>query len=471
MVAMRSVASIMFLVATTGACGDSTVHHLADGGADASARDAAPVDGPSLADAAAPDAAIDGPISIVVTVGGQPSAGATVYFQGADSSLVAEQHTGSDGGATQIMAPGGFVSVVDPTALGVDTFAGVKPGDVLHVDLQVPPPQDSITFTLSVPSDGAAVFYELATSCGTADLSTDNDGPTQVTLAGCGGVADMMVSTADDNALPLDTLYVPGVAVADGSAIALTGSYHPSAAQTVVDIDVPPGVTDVNTQHTLFGPHGALATSPVSVFQHDDVNVFDYTQPSDPTITSAFEQVLFGGTFEQPSVQAVADWGAADTATEVTEIGEQRVPDFAAVPVFDVIAQQLQWQLVDGGSGGTVDVVYADLAFDRGGTTWSWQLVAPGSAAGALAFPQLPTDVFAFDGAAGDGISVVSVEVGHVPGGYDAVRARGLDADFDVQLAGTTPSGHLVLSYSGRLSFRPSVRAGQRVTRRDAPIM
>src|SRR5579883_1406925 len=125
------------------ACSNSPfAHQLGDGGADAPVvRDSRAIDTPL-------DAPSPGAVTIAVTLQGQPASGATVYFQNADSSLVAEMQTGSDGWATQDMLPGGFVTLIEPqpvvtgAALGtagvpagqvIDTFAGVKPGDVLVV--------------------------------------------------------------------------------------------------------------------------------------------------------------------------------------------------------------------------------------------------------------------------------------------------------------------------------------------------
>jgi hypothetical protein len=142
---------------------------------------------------AKPDGPSEGAVTIAVTLDGSAAPGATVYFQNANSTLVAEALTGSDGTATQVMEPGGFVTLIEPQAavtnppdlIGtpivpnnqqVDTFADVKPGDVLHVDIDDETVATSITFQLTVPTDGSATTYDVFASCGFASFEATEVG-------------------------------------------------------------------------------------------------------------------------------------------------------------------------------------------------------------------------------------------------------------------------------------------------------
>ena len=94
------------------------------------------------------DSAIDAaPLPVTVTITGNSGTavvGATVYFQNADSSLVAEATTDASGSASQLMAAGGYVTALIPQVedgfaasgfqqVQIETFAGVQPGDHLLI--------------------------------------------------------------------------------------------------------------------------------------------------------------------------------------------------------------------------------------------------------------------------------------------------------------------------------------------------
>src|SRR6266850_7919223 len=78
-------------------------------------------------------------VTIAVTDVGMPVANASVYFQNPDSSLVSGLTTDAHGTASALVADDGFVTVIEPgDASGISklvTFAGTRPGDVLHLDL------------------------------------------------------------------------------------------------------------------------------------------------------------------------------------------------------------------------------------------------------------------------------------------------------------------------------------------------
>src|SRR5437762_2059952 len=119
--------SLVALTALAACSGEDKARHL-DGGIDSMLPIDAPPDGPLQ------------PVTLSVTYNGAPQMNVRVYFQNADSSMVASTTTDATGTATAVMNPGGFVTAVDaiPAGAGVvagpdvlNTFAGVKPGDQL----------------------------------------------------------------------------------------------------------------------------------------------------------------------------------------------------------------------------------------------------------------------------------------------------------------------------------------------------
>jgi hypothetical protein len=469
------------------ACGGSKVHHLTDGGTDAAREiDARETDARDI------DASTQGAVTIVVTLDGSAAPGATVYFQNADSSLVAEATTGSDGTATQVMKAGGFVTLIEPQAVTVvtpppdvsspitpngqqvDTFADVEPGDVLHVDIGSVA-ETGATIQLTVPADGSAAEYSLTTTCGNAFFEATAVGSgsglgsgadvgsgsgsaavqqATVTLDSCDGVADMLLVSEDVDGNPLNELYAPSVPVTDGSAVTLTQSYTPMTNLVLVGINVPATVQSNGAFGGLFSPHGFLDFNDINEGGEGNVEVFDYILPPAPLV-SLEEEEFDGSGSAVLDDQVIGDWGSAAGGTTVFDATADRLPDYTAAPTFDIPSEQIQFG-VTGGSA-SVDGIITSVAFTRTTlgpddetitATWDWRIVAPGSEVGAVAFPTLPTDEFAWNGSDGDQTSVDGVELGHVTGGYDAARpvVFSLDFDFD-SLAETTPSGHVVEDY------------------------
>ncbi len=218
--AMRSVqiGSLLLL-----ACGGGSVHHLADGNPDT----------PAMADAAPPDAPPVGAVSVKVTSQGAPSASVPVYFQNDDSTLVMEAMTDASGTATAMMRAG-FVTVLEPQAVvtGVGpsvmitpsgqrlaTFAGVKPGDMLHDDLDVLTTEvdTGVTVTIDPDPNPAATSYTVHTTCsdGSVFISQGSGSGTgtlptvSATLANCSGTADIVVISSSVNGVLLDSFSWP----------------------------------------------------------------------------------------------------------------------------------------------------------------------------------------------------------------------------------------------------------------------
>ncbi|MEJ7601207.1 MAG: hypothetical protein WKG01_25105, partial [Kofleriaceae bacterium] len=238
---MRVCLGLLILCAS---CGDDPVGKLPD---------APPQDDAS-------DAATDGLVSLTVIESFAPRAGVKVYFQNADSTLVSATVTGTDGVASAIMEPGGFVTALDPFISlrqellenhTLRTFAGVKPGDQLKLERSSRDGAPGVDVSLSIPLDGRAFLYTLYTNCGSYDITNGGGsgsgsgspgGP--VTLYGCGPATDILIEVRDGNFQLVSSLHKLGVAISAGATIDLTAQAYVDAADATWTYSNLPADTD-----------------------------------------------------------------------------------------------------------------------------------------------------------------------------------------------------------------------------------
>src|SRR5262249_31045990 len=120
---------------------------------------------------------------------------------------------------------------------GLYTYAGVQPGDRLHLDLlpQAPDPGDPVSFPIVIPTDPdpRVTDYAIYSSCGSVTMDgtplfvAGDEAPMQANLHGCRGVADFVVIGNQNGLTPIDAFFVPDVAVAAGTSLRLSGTYAP----------------------------------------------------------------------------------------------------------------------------------------------------------------------------------------------------------------------------------------------------
>jgi hypothetical protein len=448
-------------------------------------------DGPgNLADAPPPPPIPDGPpapVKVTVTVQGLPGAGVTVHFQNADSSLVGTMTTDADGVASAVMAAGGFVTVIEPDPpitpeLGgvpqvdntLTTWAGVQPGDDLHLDLFKRGGEEGtlVTFDVVVPNDPNASRYQLFTSCGGADITPPPpqlaggvlgliavpNPPVQVTLFGCTqGLADMAVVTFDGKLQPLSSFYKADVAVAENAMVELDGTYAAIPSTSVAVSNVPAALGNLGFDHTLLSPRGFLFNT-FEQFQGSGTVTGDIRVPATTGATGVMAVIGFApnGAFSE---QTIVEWGPY-SATYALDWGAAAIKDYTSEPELDPATHKISWTL--GTTGGTGDVVLAAYSAFRGGGSpehfWTWRIAAPAGA--EVTYPTLPPgQPFDFNAMAGDSLGVDRVTTAKVPGGYAAARARVHDEGF---LAG--PSGRVSLVDIFRQVKRtaPAARHGRR---------
>jgi hypothetical protein len=455
-------------------CGNDNVHHLNDGGGDAPMG---PAD-------AAPDAApTPGLVSLTVTDGGSGVAGAVVYFLNADNSVVAEMMTDGSGVASATMAPGGSVTLLEPQPVvtgpppikspskhpdeaapppidnqNLITWEGVKPGDNLRDDLDpIQPDPAIITLTVTIPTDPntAATQYTLFGACvgGVGGLTPGS--AATLTLQGCGSATDFLVQTSDVNGNVLDFLFAPAVAIGDGSAVTLPGTYQTGVLQPFTLSDVPAEFSGAFIDQEMSTSLGVL---------YDDSADVDVTAGGGsgtialPVLgsgaTEATEIQLFDSGNNIFDQQELTSWGP-EGASFAADIGTTRLKNWVTSPQADSADDLVSWSLgKDGAQPDYVIALVRDLRPDAqagvGDDNWNWLTIAPGGADGTVVFPQLPTDVFDFNWRDTDDAFVEQTVAAVTPGGYDTARALiiddfGLVLDAPQSLAQLAPTGSVIV--------------------------
>jgi hypothetical protein len=370
-----------------------------------------------------------------------------VYFQNADSSLVLAALTDENGTVGATVAPGGFVTAVHPArgsdAMALTTFAGVAPGDRLHVDLAPIDTRTAVDVGVSVATYAGAAAYQVHTSCGEIDLgSAATIASTQ--LIGCDGVADVIVVASDDSATPLAAFYQPGVAIVDGQTIALAGTYRSFAPTPLAYRGVPARVSFLKIYRALATARGRLTDGTTGVMPASGAANATLDEPVAAGTTSlTVTDATPGGS--GLGEQLIYDWGPTPaTPGYALDVAAAQLPSYAAAPHYDATAGAVTWAEQPGAIAPDFARVRVRVTRDAIPTyqTWTWRVIAPRGAAATVAYPKLPVDGFDFNIAANDITAIEDVTNVALPGGYDAFRARGFD---DVATAITGSSGRMVV--------------------------
>ena len=404
----------LVLFAAVAACGNKDkVRHL-DGGSDTDdgSFDGGP-DGP--------------PVTLTVTYNGAPQMGVRVYFQNADSSLVASTMTDATGTASAAMNPGGFVTAVDavPPPIGttvsdvLSTFAGVKPGD--HLVLGRDDRGSETVINVIAPIDAAQpTMYSAYTPCGSNTLTA---GPMSATgpliLENCGATTDVLIVTTDGAGKVLHSIYKSGVDAT--MAIDLHAATYAAPMTRTYKYDNTP------TAPRTIGVHDAFARPQGGLFE-------GVTSPAlnngPPTMTTMSLPIVAGATDVVTTVdfppnvssfRTFIDWGAYSSMFHV-DFAAHLVPDIVAFPTYDVASHSASWTETAGTLQPDLIVLEIDAARPSDGRSWAWHVAAPHAT--TVALPTLPTDFYDFSIAATDSSRLVQLVSAKVPGGYDAVRAQ-----------------------------------------------
>lgn len=408
--------------------------------------DAGILDGPT-ADGDQTDAA-PAMVTVIVTSGGAPVSGVPVYFQNADGSEVASLSTAS-GVASAVMAPGGYATAIlggtQPSDSPlVTTFAGVKPGDTLR--LALPEPQASITFDLTFPANGSLGHYRIQTTCGGAEVFVEAGSTVTVpiNLFGCGATTDFLVASDNGDGGPVSAFLATGVAIADGMAVTVNGTYAPAPIRTQTYTNVDPSVSGLEVSRLLYTPRGRVWSDDTFVDVVAGTGAASLVVP-EPTGVVGVAAV---GRDSSLSVGSIVD--APATGDYTLSTAGQFLPRITTEASFDTSTATVTWDQET--TGASPDATYAQVEISRGAlkASWRWQIIAPHGGA-SLTLPTLPGTGSVWNPQASDGGFVYELVLGKAPGGYDAIRPTVLGAS-QPELA--VAAGGPVVSERLRLLFR-----------------
>ena len=455
---MRLSAAVVCLALV--GCGDDGSNNRPPDAPRGSGDDGAVPDGPLAAQ----------PVAITITSGGLPMHDVAVYFQKADSSLVAKVMTDATGSASQLMDAGGFVTVVDAfyniqlargsvrpggnrASHDLHTWAGVKPGDHLRLS---DTGFGSSTVNVTVPANAVASSISLYAAGGDPSFGAYANFVDPRTLMGTASVygglttTDFLVVTADEGMGQF--IYAPNTAVAND--VTIPGPYVANTQATFTLTNVP-DVGTVSGNTYLATPRGAIWETELAADVSSGGVMFNFTRPAPTDVTAILDSRV--STADDVAAQYFIDWKPIAAATTFDYENRTLAKfDAAHPPMCDHPTNALTW--MESAGGVVPDLLVADIIVTRIAPdflSWQWEVTAPHSAIG-VAYPVLPTDAAQYNQVADDNCSIGSVRLAKVPGGYDAVRAGVLSGSF-LALAGSTATGSL--AYEQWVDPQPMFRA------------
>ncbi len=419
-------------------------------------------DAPGDRDAAPPDAAPGTPVRVTVRYDGMPVKDVAVFYQNADSTLVAKVLTDVDGVASAVLADGGFVTAVDaiPVVFGglathdLRTWSGVKAGDELRIEWGTST-ADGITIGITAPSDPGAVDHVVGVSCTGPFFLNAPDGThpkpylEDAYLPMCAAMADVVIETRDDQGIPLKYAYQQNVMLTNGGRYDANVTYAPIPMSTWTWTNVTG--TSVSGITSIESPRGYL------------MDVYDFADIMNGTGTMSW------GLAPIPGARALTtsevdqgeftrhtwlDWGPASSLTY--DLGSP-LPTATTAPTYDFVARKVGWTA--SASTVTPDTTYLEMSIYRPNPeqSWSWAAVAAHTGS-SITLPDLPAELDTYDLKTGDDPGTPSVAVLKSAGGYDAVRENahtvGID---DVRVYGQTGTGRAQVSHyrQSQPKFRP----------------
>ena len=404
---------LLFVGLAIAACGDDAApNQFPDASPDAPTNEDAGQDAPTA-----------GVVTITVTNGAQPFENAAVYFQSADSTLIAMALTDVNGRASQVMEPGGFVTAVNPfngaglrglQSQSLSTYAGVKPGDQLV--LTNPYVGTSNSFTISgtgvASANGYRVFssgsstlgYQSATSLDGAPLSYRRPAP-----------YDLLITTNDGTGVSDQFTTHLGVSPTAGM-LDLTTSWQDITQHTWSLANVPAAFTGYQGRYYLASPRGMLFEAALP-FGTVDVGASSVTSLA-PAVSNTTG--VFVATFDQVDVSRteVMNWKPS-AASQTFDYANAAVAHFTVAPAVDRATRTVTWTESAGTPAESTLITL--IAIDAQNMSWQWSLCAPHGGA-SVVFPTLPTGAASYDLGTATDAFVNDLRVLKTPGGYDAVR-------------------------------------------------
>lgn len=339
-----------------------------------------------------------GLVTAKVTTAAGPEPGVTVFFSGADGSLLSSEMTDSQGLATATVPEGAMVTAILGQAgtFNLLTYVGVEPGDVLpFVDTTsaVTPPSFSWQLaalpTSIVPGDdgGTASYYELGGPCSSLDFPGNGTLPYSFNCGWSGPFPVLAVASMVVNGLvtPLDGFVYTKTAgnPSDGGTLSLNLD-QPWIAASLVPVNVSHiGDNGPNINQADYADGYALTPPTIGRALDADAGTSSVTFEGFPGFP---DFVQTEADFNQGSSRSVLAVRNDTVPTSVSFDGSQALPLILAGG-FDAVTHPARptasWTPV--GSLASADGTY--VSFELGTLTWTF-IVPP--AATTLTAPELP---------------------------------------------------------------------------------
>lgn len=339
-----------------------------------------------------------------------------VYFQAADSQLVLSTRTDGAGVANAFMADGGFVTVINPSngQREIYTYAGVKSGDQLVLDLRNSPNLREIQNELQVPFEPTAMFYELSSSCAFGSPTELFPRPPEssfISLFGCPEKVNFLLRAHDGMGMSR-YLYQPGVPIDMLGPLQLEGSYEVPRAATLSVIQVPADITDLFVTQQLDGiplqSSSVQSLAPVA----GEAQIALELPVADGAVLATRLDALDLGTL---GVQHVIQIGPNDS-TAIDLRGGLRA--YTSRPTFEPTTQTIQW--TEASSGVIADFVITDMNFFGPEGSSRWAVFGPRGAEPRLRLPMLPR--VELNPTDAESVFIFTLLNVAIDGGYDRVR-------------------------------------------------
>lgn len=353
-----------------------------------------------------------------------PVAAVPVYFLDGAGALIATRDTDAAGLATAEMPTGGSVTAVIPSggfAPRLATALGVLPGDT--VGIRAPGGGTDMTLELTFPAHGSDGHFRIRSGCGNSDIFVEAGSTvtTTVQLWGCRDRTDFVISADNGDGGPVATFIAGDVAVSDGAAITVTGSYQDDVDVDTTFTNLPGGVGAIEIQRWILTTPFVLDGSWNTV---DVVAGTGTTALSMPvfTVPSRGALVATGRVYGNGSVSEVHDRALGDYTLDTTGVF---LPAFTQNADFDVTSRTLDW--AEAATGATPDLTAARIEISRSSlkASWDWYVLAPHDGT-SLQLPLLPGDAAEWNPIASDGSFVIDHFTMKFPGGYRAAITAGL---------------------------------------------
>jgi hypothetical protein len=397
---------------------------------------------PGGSDSALPDTPDPpGSARLTITRDGAGVEGIDVYFQNADSSLVAKVPTDVNGVAEATVMPGGYVTVVNPfvVALGlpqesVQTFAGVQPGDqlVLSQDGR----QALTSINILVNQDPSGSQYKMWATCmvllqkSPASMPyyfSQGSGSTERPMASpdlmnCGTKTDVLIESENGSGSGVGWIFKDDVAVSAGVNVDIVDAYTATPTVTLEYTNVPNTVYSIDAQNLLATSDGVLWLEFLNVGKGG--TSVSYERPAPATATQVFfSQLNIGGITSNQLI----DWMPIATAPTLS-LANGLLRRITAPPTFDIATATASWP--EEATGEAPDLAIAAITAYRTapGLAWTWKLAGPVTGA-SLQYPTLPADIAQYNLVTDDTAQIYDLTTAKVPGGYNAVRPIVLSKD------------------------------------------